>query len=70
MFKLSICRYSTRPHMTLDLPLRKTNTGQKSLSFLGTKIWSKIDPSMKNAKTLTSFTHTLKKHFTSFANRS
>ena len=36
-----LCRYSTRSQMALDIPLRKTNTEQKSLSFLGPKIWSK-----------------------------
>ena len=51
MFKPSLCRYSTRSQMALDIPLRKTNTGQKSLSFLGPKIWSKIDPSIKNVRT-------------------
>ena len=48
MFKPSFCRYNTRSQMPLDMPLRKTNTGQKSLFFLGPKIWSKIDPSIKN----------------------
>ena len=38
MFKPSLCRYSTRSQMTLDIPLQKTNTGQKSLSFLRPKI--------------------------------
>ena len=42
MFKPSLCRYSTRSQMALGIPLQKTNTGQKSLSFLGSKIWSKI----------------------------
>ena len=37
MFKPSLCRYSTRSQMELDIPLRKTNAGQKSLSFLGQK---------------------------------
>ena len=36
--------------MELDIPLRKTNTGQNILSFLGSKIWSKINPSIKKAK--------------------
>ena len=34
MFKPSLCKYSTRSQMALDIPLWKTNTGQKSLSFL------------------------------------
>ena len=29
---------------------RKTNTGQKSLTFLSLKIWSKKDPSIKNVR--------------------
>ena len=61
MFKPSLCRYSTRSQMALDIPLRKTNTGQKSLSFLGPKIWSKIGPSIKNVRTLSSFMHAIKK---------
>ena len=61
MFKPSLCRYSARSHMALDIPLRKTNTGQKSLSFLGPKIWFKIGPSIKNVKTPSSFRDAIKK---------
>ena len=50
MFKPSLCRYSTRSQMAMNIPLRKTNTGQKSLSFLGPKVWSKIGSSIKNQK--------------------
>ena len=60
MFKPSLC---TRSQMALDIPPRKTNTGQKSLSFLGPKIWSKIDPSIKNVRTSSSFMHVLRKIF-------
>ena len=42
MFKPSFCKHSTRSQMTLDIPLQKTNTGQKSLFFLRPKIWSNI----------------------------
>ena len=59
MFKPSLC---TRSEMTLDIPLRKTNTGQKSLSFLGPKIWFKISPSIKNARTSFSFMYAMKKY--------
>ena len=41
MFKPLLRRYSTRSQMALDISLWKTNTGQKSLSFLAPKIWSK-----------------------------
>ena len=62
MFKPSLCRYSKRSQMALDTPLRKTNTGEKSLSFLGPKIWSKTDPSIKNVRTFSSFMQALKKN--------
>ena len=35
----------------------------KKLIFLGQKIWSKINPSIKNVKTSFSFMHALKKIF-------
>ena len=62
MFKPSLFRYSTRSQIALDIPLRKTNTGQKSLSFLGPKIWSTIGPSIKNVRTSSSFIHAIKKN--------
>ena len=62
IFKYSLCRYSTRSQVALDTPLLKTNTGQKSLAFLGTKSCSKIDPSINNIKTSFSFMHTHKKN--------
>ena len=43
MFKPSSSRYRTRSKMALEIHLRKTNAGPKSLSFLGQKIWFKID---------------------------
>ena len=62
MFKPSLCRYITKSQMALDIPLRETYTGQKRLSLLGPKIWSKIGPSIKNARTSSSFMHAIKKN--------
>ena len=62
MFKPSLCRYGPRSQMALDISLRKTNTGQKSLSFYGPKIWSKIGPCIKIVTTLSSFMHGFKKN--------
>ena len=62
MFKPSLCRYSTRSQMALDIPLQKTIKGQKSLSFLRPKIWSNIGPSIKNVRTWSSFMHAIKKN--------
>ena len=59
--KLSFCSYSTRSQMALHIPLRKTNTGHKSLYFLGPNIWSKIGPSIKNVRTSSTFMHAIKK---------
>ena len=63
MFTPSLCRYRTRSQMTLDIPLRKTSARQKSLSFLGPKIWSKINPSIKNVKTIVLLCMLLRKIF-------
>ena len=63
MFQSSLCRYSTRSQTALDIPLRKKNTGHKSVSFLGPKIWSKIGPSIKNVRISSSFMHAIKKAF-------
>ena len=47
--------------MTLDIPLCRTNKGQKSMSFLGPKIWNMLSSNIKVAATTASFTHSLKK---------
>ena len=62
MFKPSLCRYSTRAQMTLEIPLRKTNKGQKSFSFLGPKILSKVGRGIRNVRTSSSFMHAIKKN--------
>ena len=60
--KFSLCRYSTKSQMALDVPSRSTNTEQIKLSFLGPKIWSKINLNIKKVKT-TSFYLAVKKDF-------
>ena len=62
IFKPSLCKYSTRSQIALGIPLQITNTRQKSLSLLGPKIWSKMDPSIKNIRTSSSFMHAIKKN--------
>ena len=59
MFKPSLCRYNLRSLMTLDIPLRKT----KAKKLIRPKIWSKIDPSIINVRTSTSFMHAIKKKY-------
>ena len=37
----SLCRYSTRSQVVLEIPLLETTTEQKSLSFLAPKMYQK-----------------------------
>ena len=53
--------FNTRSQMALDLPLQKIVLGQKSISFLGPKIWFKTNNDLKKVLTTNSFTHSLKK---------
>ena len=48
----SLNRHNTGSQMTLDIPLRKTNTGQQALFVLN--IWIKNSQSTKNVKNITS----------------
>ena len=64
MFKPSYNSYNTRPQMALEIPIRKTNTGQQASSFLAAEIWTKISHSTKNKKTAAS-TYTLKREILS-----
>ena len=63
MFISSLNNYNTRSQMALDIPLCKTNKEQKSMSFLGPKIWNKVSLKIKSAATTSSFRHRLKKKF-------
>ena len=51
MFNSSLWRCSTRLPVVLDIFLRKANTGQKRMCLIGQKVWSKINPRIKNVKT-------------------
>ena len=53
--------------MDLETQLRKTNTGQQPLLFLGQKIWSNMSLSTNNVKATASFTHALKREMRSQA---
>ena len=47
--------------MAWDIPFCITNKGQKSMSFLGAKVWNMLSSKIKAAATTASFTHSLKK---------
>ena len=42
--------------MALEIPLRKSNLGQKSISFMGPSVWNKLSNDLKVLNTVTSFT--------------
>ena len=47
--------------MALEIPLRKSNLGQKIISFMRPPIWNKLSNDLKMLNTATSFTHNYKK---------
>ena len=47
--------------MALKIPLRKSDLGQKSTSFMGPSIWNKLSSDLKIFNTATLFTHNNKK---------
>ena len=61
MFSIFIQVNNTR-NATLKLcqPHRKTNKGQKGLSYLGPSLWNKLDTEHKLIANLNTFKHSLK----------
>ena len=45
----------------LSIEKKKSNLGQKSISFMGPPIWNKLSNDLKILNTTTSFTHNYKK---------
>ena len=61
IFMPSLNNYNTRSQMALDIPLCRATKGQKSMSFLGAKIWNMLSSNLEAAATTASFTHSLEK---------
>ena len=61
IFMPSLNNYNTKSQTELHIPLCRINKGQKSMSFLGAKIWNMLSSNIKAAATTASFTHSLKK---------
>ena len=49
--------------LKLKRPFRNTNTGQKTLFFIGPSFWNQIPETLKKTDNLNTFKHNLKKHF-------
>ena len=50
-------------HHKLKLPKRKTNQGQRALSYLGPSLWNNLDNSLKKSVSLNAFKHNLKDYY-------
>ena len=61
MFMPSLNNYNARSQIALDIPLCRTIKWQKSMSFLGPRIWNAFGSSIEKAATTASFTYRLKK---------
>ena len=54
----------------LNLPFRKTKTGQNGLSYIGPNIWNSQQSGLKSSNNVNSFKHKIKdKFFNNFQNR-
>ena len=53
--------YNAKWHMALEIPLNKSNSGQKSISFIGSSISNSLTNNSKVLNTITSFTHNCQK---------
>ena len=49
--------------LKLQQPLRKTNMGQNTISFLSPQQWNKLPKDIKNSRTINTFKHKLKNYF-------
>ena len=63
-------RITRRSKNKLNLPFRKTNTGQNGLSHIGPKIWNSLQSGLKSSNNVNSFKHKIKdKFFNDLQNR-
>ena len=58
--RLCIHNRDTRARDSLQIPLFRTKTGQRSFSFRGTNIWNNLDDDLKQHTSLTSFKRALR----------
>ena len=55
------CRVDTRNNFAkLKHPFRKTNTGQKSLSYIGPSLWNNLPETIEKTNNLNTFKHNVK----------
>ena len=50
-------------YQKLDVPHRKTNVGQKSLSYVGPSLWNNLNKTLKTSTGLNAFEHNIKQYY-------
>ena len=50
-------------YQKLNVPHRKTNVGQKALSYVGPSIWNNLNKTLKTSAGLNAFKHDIKQHY-------
>ena len=50
-------------YQKLNVPHRKTNVGQKALSYVGPSLWNNLNKTLKTSTSLNTFKHNIKQHY-------
>ena len=50
-------------YQKLNIPHRKTNVGQKALSYIGSSLWNNLNKALKISTSLNPFEHNTKQHY-------
>ena len=50
-------------YQKLNVPHRKTNVGQKALSYIGSSLWNNLSNALKISTSLNPFEHNTKQHY-------
>ena len=53
-------------YQKLNVPHRKTNVGQKALSYVGPSLWNNLNKTLKTSTSLNAFKHNIKHYFNEF----
>ena len=50
-------------YQKLNVPHRKTNIGQKALSYVGPSLWNNFNKTLKTSTSLNTFKYNIKQHY-------
>ena len=50
-------------YQKLNVPHRKTNVGQKALSYVGPLLWNNSNKTLRTSTSLNAFQHNIKQHY-------